>query len=200
VPETARRVLDLGCASGALGAALKARQGCEVVGVELDPGYAADAEAKLDRVVCADLEQLARREDLERDLGRFDALIAGDVLEHLVDPWSVLRVFAGLLEPGGSAVVSLPNIRYWDTLRQLVLRGTWPRQDFGIFDRTHLRWFTLSDARELIEQAGLEVVEVSPQYRIRPIGSRFDSRIRWVDRTKLRGFFAFQYVIGARRR
>ena len=200
MPPDARRILDLGCASGALGAALKARQQCEVVGVEIDPGYAADAEARLDRVVCADLEELAGRGGLAADLGRFDTLICGDVLEHLVDPWRVLRAFAALLEPGGHAVVSLPNVRYWDTFRQLGLRGGFPREDFGIFDRTHLRWFTLADARELVEQAGLEVDQVSPQYRIRPIGSRFDGIARLLGRTPLREFFAYQYVIGAMRR
>jgi methionine biosynthesis protein MetW len=199
VPRDARRILDLGCASGALGAALKARQRCEVVGVEIDPAYAADAEARLDRVVCADLEELSGRADLEQDLGRFDTLICGDVLEHLVDPWRVLRAFAALLEPGGRAVVSLPNVRYWDTFRQLGLKGTFPRQDFGIFDRTHLRWFTLADAIGLLQQAGLEVEEVSPQLRLRPVGSRFDRHIRWMARTKLRAVFAYQFVIAGRR-
>jgi 2-polyprenyl-3-methyl-5-hydroxy-6-metoxy-1,4-benzoquinol methylase len=169
------------------------------VGIEIDPAYAADAEARLDSVVCGDLEQLARGGELAHDLGRFDTLVCGDVLEHLVDPWAVLRAFAALLEPGGRAVVSLPNIRYWDTFRQLGLRGTFPRQHFGIFDRTHLRWFTLRDATELIEQADLVVEEVSPQLRIRPIGSRFDRYIRWMAGTPLRHFFAYQFVIGARR-
>ncbi|MEA2272887.1 MAG: hypothetical protein QOI98_1595, partial [Solirubrobacteraceae bacterium] len=68
VPRDARRILDLGCSSGALGEALKARQPAEVVGVELEPDYAADAERRLDRVIVADVEELARRGDLEAEL------------------------------------------------------------------------------------------------------------------------------------
>jgi methionine biosynthesis protein MetW len=199
VPPGARRVLDLGCASGALGAALKRRQRCEVVGIEIDPAYAADARDRLDRVVQADLEELARRDDLREELGTFDCLIAGDVLEHLADPWSVLRRLAGLVAPGATVVVSLPNVRYWHTFWALGVRGTWPRDDFGVFDRTHLRWFTLRDAKAMLRDAGLTVETVAPQLRIRPLGSRFDPLVGWTGRTPLRELFAYQYVIGARR-
>src|SRR3954464_4987045 len=86
VPRTARRVLDLGCATGTTGAALKARQAAHVTGVEREPDYAREAAERLDQVVVGDVEQL----DTAR-LGRFDCLIAADVLEHLVDPWGALR-------------------------------------------------------------------------------------------------------------
>lgn len=155
VPASAGRILDLGCASGSLGAALKQRGAVEVVGIELDADYARDAEARLDRVICADLAA-----GLEEDIGAFDCLIAADVLEHLVDPWSVLRRAAERLRPGGTAIVSLPNVRYWETFRELGYRGRWPRRDAGLFDATHLRWFTLADAKHLLAQAGLDVVEV----------------------------------------
>src|SRR5919201_405087 len=105
VPARAARVLDLGCATGATGAWLKARAPVEVVGVEREPEYAREAAALLDRVLATDAAAL----------GRFDALIAADVLEHLVDPWRALRAYAALLEPGGTAVVSLPNVAHWST-------------------------------------------------------------------------------------
>jgi methionine biosynthesis protein MetW len=200
VPTDARRILDLGCSSGALGAALRERQGASVVGIEVDPGYAADARARLDEVVEADIEGLMGQADLEDRLGRFDCVIAGDVLEHLRDPWAVLRYAAGLLDLGGRAVVSLPNVRYWETFWQLGRRNTWPRRSEGIFDETHLRWFTYRDARALLEQAALEVVEARPQYRMRPgFPTRWDRHIERLDGTKLAPFFALQYVIGARR-
>jgi methionine biosynthesis protein MetW len=194
VPTSARRMLDLGCASGALGAALKARQSAEVVGIELDPELAHDAAERLDQVVVGDLEQLAGTPPA---LGDFDCLIAADVLEHLRDPWQVLSGFARLLAPGGTAVISLPNVRYWDTFRALGVRGVWPRLDEGIFDRTHLRWFTLADARALLEDAGLHVHEVSPRYRLRPGVWRSERSGRRLARTPLAPFFVFQYVISA---
>lgn len=191
VPSSARRVLDLGCATGALGAGLKERGGVEVVGVELDPALAGEAEQRLDRVVVGSVDEL------EPGLGRFDAIVAADVLEHLADPWTALRNAVALLEPGGTVVVSLPNIRFFETFWQLGIRGRWPRRDQGVFDRTHLRWFTLRDARDLLEQAGLEVVDAVPLIRVRPKGSRFDRLFGWLAHTPLQGFFAFQYVLRA---
>ena len=188
VPASARRVLDLGCAAGALGAGLKERGDVEVVGVELDPDLARQAQARLDRVVVGDVRELD-------GLGRFDCVIAADVLEHLDDPWAALRRAVELVDPGGAVVVSLPNVRFFETFWQLGVRGTWPRREQGIFDRTHLRWFTLRDARELLEGAGLRVDEVRPLIRIRPHGSRFDRLFGWLAGTPLRGFFAYQYVL-----
>ena len=186
VPHAARRILDLGCASGALGAALKARQPCEVVGIEADPAYARDAEARLDRVVCADLNAF------DEDLGRFDCVIAADVLEHLVDPWAVLARWSGALAPGCRAVISLPNARHWEVFRELGLRGAFPRRAAGIFDATHLRWFTLGDVYGLCDAAGLaleQVVRVS-----RPGSPAWTATVPGV-----RAFGAFQHVVAARR-
>ena len=201
VPRDARRILDVGCASGALGGALKARQPVEVVGIEIQADYAEDARARIDRVVVADAEELAKRDDLEAELGTFDCLIAADVLEHLVDPWAALRAYAGLLSPGGTAVVSVPNVRYWETLWQLGARGTWPRRAEGIFDRTHLRWFTLADAQAMCEQAGLHVERAEPLMRLRPHRGRSNALARVARRVPgLRWLLAFQYVIAASRR
>jgi methionine biosynthesis protein MetW len=173
VPATARRVLDLGCAAGGLATLLKARGDVEVVGVELDATYAEAARAHCDRVLEADAETLAASEDLETELGRFDCLVAADVLEHLVDPWAALRAYARLLDPGGTAVVSLPNVAHWSTYAALV-KGSWPRRPEGIHDATHLRWFTLRDARELVEQAGMTVASVDRRPRLIWRGSRLD--------------------------
>jgi len=200
VPTSARRVLDLGCASGALGAALKARQDVEVVGVDVQEAYAADARRRLDRVVVGDVEELMRRDGLEADLGRFDCLIAADVLEHLRDPWTTLSRAAELLGPGDTAVVSLPNVRYWETFWQVGLRGTWPRRSEGVFDRTHLQWFTLFDAYELLRVAGLEVIRVQRQMRLRPRGRVLKRSASVLNRTPLRTFLTFQHLIVARRR
>src|SRR5689334_3900050 len=109
VPPTARRVLDLGCATGATGKALKARQPAHVTGIEIEPEYAEEAKRHLDEVIVGDVEA---RPEVH---GPFDALIAADVLEHLKDPWGALHHYAQLLEPRGTAVVSLPNVAHWST-------------------------------------------------------------------------------------
>ena len=188
VPPRTQRLLDLGCSSGSLGAAVKARQPAAVTGVELDPEYAIDAEAVLDRVICDDVAAALARDDL----GMFDCVVAADVLEHLVDPWAALARAVELLEPGGAAVVSLPNVRYAKTLLELVWRGRWPREDAGLFDATHLRWFTDRDARALLEGAGLRVDEMHPSYWF---SGRVLQVVRMLGRTRLQPFLAGQYVL-----
>jgi SAM-dependent methyltransferase len=193
VPAGATRVLDLGCSSGALGTAIKARGGTEVVGIELLPEYAAEAAEVLDRVICGDVGTVLEE---AADLGSFDCVIAADVLEHLVDPWTVLARAAALLEPDGVAIVSLPNVRYAKTLLELIVRGRWPREDAGLFDRTHLRWFTPADARALLQEAGLVVEVEHPQYWF---NGKALSVARAAGSLGLAPFLAGQYVLRGRR-
>lgn len=192
VPRTAHRILDVGCSSGRLGEALKQRQTAHVTGIELVADYARDAETRLDRVIPADVEQL---ELSSLGLGSFDCLVAADVLEHLRDPWSTLRALTGVLEPQATVVISLPNIRYWETFLQVGIRGRWPIRDEGIFDRTHLRWFTRADAVELLEQAGIDVVAVVPVHRLKPSDWRTARQGRRLAHGPLAPFLAFQYVL-----
>ena len=189
VPERARRVLDLGCSTGWLAAALKERGPVEVVGIEREPEYAARAEGRCDRVVVADVQ------DVPADLGRFDCLVAADVLEHLVDPWSALERYVRLLEPGCRAVISLPNANHWTTYAALA-RGSWPRRPEGIHDATHLRWFTLRDAIELCEGAGLKVEHVEKRPWLLWRGTRLDRHAGALARLAP---FIFQHVLAARR-
>jgi 2-polyprenyl-3-methyl-5-hydroxy-6-metoxy-1,4-benzoquinol methylase len=192
VPASARAILELGCASGALGAALKARQDAAVLGVELDPELARDAEGRLDRVITADAAAFAAGPPPPE--APFDCLIAADVLEHLADPWAALRGVVAMLAPGATAVVSLPNVLFWGALARIVRSRSWPREDFGVFDRTHLRWFSTSDAVELLEQAGLAQVKVHPRYWVEGAALR---RRAWLARTPLRPYLAPQNILTA---
>lgn len=194
VPAGARRVLDLGCSSGALGAALKAGGAGEVIGVESDHALAIDAQRRLDRVIEGDLETAA----VFDGLGFFDVVIAADVLEHLREPEQVLDRAVAHLGPGGVVVVSLPNVRHWETFWQVAVKGTFPRRSVGIFDRTHLRWFTLRDAYALMEGAGLHVVVVRRVLRPRPTGPSDGRIVRVLGRLPGRTFLTFQHVLVGR--
>jgi SAM-dependent methyltransferase len=156
VPRGAR-TLDVGCATGYLAAELSGARGATVVGVEADGAAASVAAGVCERVVTGDLESPDCRAQL-RALAPFDALVCGDVLEHLRDPWDALAFLATLLRPGGTAAVSVPNVAHW-TGRRALLRGRFPYAEHGLFDRTHLRFFTRSGARGLVEGAGLRVRE-----------------------------------------
>jgi SAM-dependent methyltransferase len=172
VPDGAR-VLDVGCATGYLAAELVAR-GCTVVGVEFDPVAAQQARAVCREVVVGDLESEAVRADVARAVaaaGGVDAVICADVLEHLRDPWTVLAWLRTLLDPGGRAVISVPNIAHW-TARRALLRGRFDYRDFGLFDRTHLRFFTRASAWELAHRAGFAVQAEHPAGAPLPLESR----------------------------
>jgi len=153
VPRDARFVVDVGCASGALGAALKrSRPGLQVRGIEPVKAQADRAKLVLDDAVGG------RAEDpLPAHWPQPDCVIFADVLEHLADPWSTLRHWHRILRPGGTIVVSLPNVAHNQVLRGL-LRGRWDYEDAGILDRTHLRFFTRETALELLEETGFEVI------------------------------------------
>jgi 2-polyprenyl-3-methyl-5-hydroxy-6-metoxy-1,4-benzoquinol methylase len=92
-----------------------------------------------------------------------DVVLFLDILEHLVDPWSVLSAIVGKLRPGTSVIVSLPNVRYWNVSLNLVLRGRWTLQDAGVLDRTHLRFFTRSTGAALIRSGGLVLKKTIPK-------------------------------------
>jgi GT2 family glycosyltransferase/2-polyprenyl-3-methyl-5-hydroxy-6-metoxy-1,4-benzoquinol methylase len=154
IPRTAERVLDVGCAAGVMGEAVKRRQQCEVVGIELDPRAAREAEEKLDRLIEGDVESL----DLS-SLGRFDVVVCGDVLEHLRGPAQVLRKLRRVLSPDGLLIASFPNVRHMDVVLGLV-EGNWTYEPAGLLDRDHLRFFTRRSAEQLLEEAGFQVREV----------------------------------------
>ncbi|MFM8266878.1 MAG: class I SAM-dependent methyltransferase [Ilumatobacteraceae bacterium] len=151
----AQRVLELGCAAGHVTAALKGRNHY-VVAVEVDPESAAVARSVADRVYTADLDVASLATVVnERD---FDVILMGDVLEHLRDPWTVLRESSDLLRPGGCVVISLPNVAFID-VRLALLEGRWTYKVDGLLDATHVRFFTRRTLFELAEQAGFVVTE-----------------------------------------
>ena len=153
---TDRVVLDVGCASGYLAEAL-GKNGCRVSGVEYDPADAEKAKPFLDGLVIADLNSVDLAEQFPT--GTFDTVVFGDVLEHLLDPATVVKSGVRLLRPDGSIVISIPNIAHGAT-RLTLLQGRWDLRDTGLLDRTHIRWFTLETLLAMLDEAGLVVTEL----------------------------------------
>ena len=155
-----RRLLDVGAADGFLARRLSAL-GWEVTGIEGNPGLARQAEPHCSRVVIADLNRSLPQ--VERVEGSFDAIVYGDVLEHLAQPEAVFRSINCSLGPEGVVIVSVPNIAHlW--IRAQLLFGRFNYADKGILDRTHLRFFTLTSFREFLRVGGVRPTEmrVSP--------------------------------------
>lgn len=191
-PDRISRALDVGCGEGGLGHALRQR-GVEVWGIEKHPEAARRAQEKLDRVLCADIETVQLPDTA---LGTFDCLVYADILEHLRDPWSILRSHQRYLKPEGCVIASIPNIRYYRTLRDLVFRGRWEYTDSGILDKTHLRFFTLDSIRRLFEETGFELVSIHRNI----VASRNKRVLNQLCGGLLQEFLTFQYYVVARAR
>jgi len=156
VPTEARFVIDVGCGSGSLGRELKAaRPEVQVRGVEPVAAQAAIARGWLD-----DVHNGSAEDPLPQHWPAPDCVIFADVLEHLNDPWNVVRRYRTLLRPGGTFVASIPNVANRVVLRGL-LRHRWDYTEYGILDRTHLRFFTRETAIELFENAGFSIRRVA---------------------------------------
>jgi len=150
-----RRVLDVGAAHGFLAAVLMKR-GFRITGIEADPALAQQAAKYCENCFQANLD-----DPLPQLLHEFDAIVFGDVLEHLKDPLGVLRTIAGqYLAKNGAVIVSLPNVaNLYVRLRLLV--GHFDYADRGILDRTHLRFFTRRTFCKMLDEAGLEIVRLT---------------------------------------
>lgn len=156
-------VLELGCAEGFLGESLKkSGRAKEVVGVELVSDVAEAARKRLDKVICGDLSKI-EFSDFGIKNKYFDYIIAGDVFEHLIDPWTVVSNLSALLKDDGCIISSIPNVRYWKVSLGLLFKGKWEYVNSGIMDRTHLRFFTRRSAIQLLEDNGsFEILSVIP--------------------------------------
>ncbi len=159
IPRDAQAVLDIGCGAGALARAFRRiNPRTRLIGIEPDPGLAARAAPWMDEVHGIDIETTPPP---VAD-GSLDAMIFGDVLEHLRDPWAVLRRDAKLLSRDGVLLVCIPNVEHWSFAARL-LAGGWDYAPHGLYDRTHLRWFTPAMMRDALAQAGLTPLEVIPR-------------------------------------
>lgn len=162
IPVQAATVVEVGCGAGALGAAYKAiHPQCTYIGVEVVQAAALQARQHLDHVFEVDVER-DPLPSLPDGIAGVDCLVYGDVLEHLRDPQAVLSEQLRWLSDDGLVLACIPNVQHWSTLLNL-LHGRWPQNDDGLFDRTHLRWFTRSGMVELMQSCGLVVHDITPR-------------------------------------
>ena len=152
--ERPGEVLEIGTATGYLSSEMTDR-GCVVTGIEQDPQMAEIARQYCREMIVGDIESM----DLSK-LGQYDAIVFGDVLEHLRNPREILEKTSGLLKPGGKVLMSLPNVaNIWVRLNLLFGRFNYSR--VGILDETHLRFFTLQTMKQLAADSGFDVVSVN---------------------------------------
>lgn len=179
-----KRILDVGCAAGRLGAILK-EGGAQVIGVEISEDAAAQARKVLDRVYEFDIEG-----QWPREIGTFDLVLLPEILEHVFDPEAVLRSVRTVLKDDGAIIITTPNFMTW-TNRLRFLFGRFAYKSEGMFDFGHIRWFTYRYLKEVLAITGFKFV--AERHIIFP--GKLTRLLKY-----LPGIFAFQFVVKATKR
>lgn len=161
IPDNTKIILDVGCSSGNLGMGLKKDVNRVVYGVEPNKESAKEAEKKLDKVFVQTAEEFLDSFN-ER---KFDCIVFADVLEHLYDPWKVIEKTKKLLAKDGCIVASIPNIERYETFHEVFVNRKWPYNSSGIFDSTHIRFFTIKNIHELFKKAGYDSIKTERYYQ-----------------------------------
>ena len=157
-----KTILDIGCYRGMNAEYLKSKYSeIKYVGVEYDPDAIKNISDAVDKVYQLDVDNLDVKIFNQE---KYDIIILADVIEHLKSPDILLEKLITILKDDGLILVSIPNLQYYETFL-LLLFGRFPRRDRGIFDKTHLRWFTLKEARLLFEKR-FYIKDFTRKYRI----------------------------------
>ena len=193
VPASAIKILDVGCSEGMLGEKLKKKNNAEVTGIEIDKNMAEVAKQKLDRVIIDNIDEI----DLKKHLrfNYFDCIIFADILEHLQNPWKIIGNVKPFLKDNGVVIISVPNIRHYTTIYNLLARGVWPYNDRGIHDKNHLRYFTFKTIKKIFQDAEYEIVGIKRNYRIIERPHSLNKFARIFSFFPFMNFVTFQYLI-----
>jgi methionine biosynthesis protein MetW len=189
---TGKRVLELGCSTGNMSQYLTEKRTCSVTGIEVDRAAAEQAVKFCREVLVRDLNRPDWISGFRK--GEFDVVLMGDVLEHLVAPRELLVQTRELLDADATVVICLPNVVHWIT-RLKILFGRFNYECAGTLDHTHLRFYTVQTARELIESAGYRITRFHPAFGgslsgyVRPV---WQWLANWFP-----GIFAFQLLYQA---
>ncbi|MGC4129091.1 MAG: class I SAM-dependent methyltransferase [Bergeyella sp.] len=188
-------ILDVGCSTGINGKyLLENHVAKKVIGIEYNPEMASVANEIYEKVFVGNLNSEQFLDEIKSIENKFDYIICGDVLEHLLRADIVLQILKEKLNENGKIIISVPNIQHIETFIQVYINGYWPRNDRGIFDKTHVTWFTKKNLYEFIKNAGLYVKTYKPVYRGR---DDVNSKLSWLQKA-LRiniKWFVFQHII-----
>ncbi len=184
-------ILEVGCGEGGTLLWLQESKGVKIChGLEILPEVSERAKKKGLQVVTGNIET-----DGIPFQEKHDVVLCLDVLEHLYDPWRVLPIIVENIHPGGSLIVSLPNIAHFSVWTNLILKNNWRYESAGIMDRTHLRFFTHRTASELLLGAGLQLIQRKPKF-----ARKTHRNINFLTLGLFERFLAYQYLFLAKKR
>jgi 2-polyprenyl-3-methyl-5-hydroxy-6-metoxy-1,4-benzoquinol methylase len=180
--------LEVGCAGGKLSTELK-KEGLVNYAVGVEPYSKIDDDALIDVIYGCGIEEVLAGK--LKGINDFDLIILPDVLEHTVDPWGILHDLSKLyLRDDGVVVISLPNIRNFMSLKKILFNSSFQYQSEGVFDKTHLRFFCISDMLEMCEKAGLKVNHIVPAYEMKDYVFFSKNRLKIINKLSL-GMFSW---------
>ncbi len=168
-----KKILELGAGAGMQTQFLAKDKRNDVVAVEINPASVEKLKKYTDRVYSLDLNDSGWTQALAAE-GRFDAIIAADVLEHLYDPWTAVAEMKKLLKDTGEIIVSLPYIGNGAILG-LLYDDDFDYREAGLLDKTHIRFFGLKNIEALHKNAGLAITDARIVLR-RPEATEFHAR------------------------
>lgn len=161
IPTASRKLIEIGCSSGSLAREFKkTAPDADYLGVEIDANYANLAKRFCNDVLVLNIENADER--FWSKVGDRDCWIFGDTLEHLQNPWLVLKRIYEVIPVGGSVIACIPNAQHWSLQVKLSI-GDFRYEDAGLLDKTHLRWFTRQTIVEMFTQTGFVIEEGFPR-------------------------------------
>ncbi len=156
VPAGLSRVLEFGCSGGMLGKTYKKdNPDTQWHGIDIHQPAVDHAKGLIDQAWCLNANDLKANKTMQKE--PYDALVYGDVIEHLIAPEESVPAHLELLKAGGQVVICIPNIQHWSVMKH-VLAGNWTYSDEGILDRTHLRFFTRKSFQRFLQGLGLNII------------------------------------------
>jgi len=192
VPPGFRSVLEVGCGDGNNAAYLKEKGASYVAGIELSSKHGKAATNKMDDVFIGSIDGELPGWLLDT---KFDLLICGDVIEHLHNPWKTMEKLRKMMTPTGYLLASIPNVRHYSVVKDLVFKGRFHYVSSGLLDRSHLRFFTKREIIELFENSAYRITSWSHSEM-----PKRDSLISRMSFGLFDGFLIYQYYILAQKR
>ncbi|MCB0163629.1 MAG: class I SAM-dependent methyltransferase [Anaerolineae bacterium] len=189
LPRQANHVLEVGCGRGLTGRVIQSQLGCRVTGVELNPVVAQEAKQHLWQVIVGDIQTVS----LEQNT--YDAVVATELFEHLVEPELFLDNMKRVLKPGGRIILSVPNVGHYAVVKDLIA-GRWDYVPIGLLCYTHVRFFTRATLEDWLVRTGFSTYKIIPQLTEIPDGflnlsQQFETDI---ESLKTAGFYVILYV------
>jgi len=152
LPGTGKKILDIGCGTGVLAEVLKSR-GHLVDGISISEK---ELEIAANHLQCAFLYNLENGLPPDIVNNTYDYVVCSHVLEHIVYPNKLLLGIRNVLKESGSLVVALPNIMHYSA-RLKILAGNFEYDKAGMWDNTHVKWYTFGSGQRLLADNGFKV-------------------------------------------